>query len=84
MFTLFGLILDGIAATALPTVISVWVAFAVIVLVCKLLGLVLKVGLKILLFFVIASLVMGLLGISAASVVAVIGAVAACLVPSHV
>lgn len=85
MFTQLGLILDGIAAaTTLPTVLAIWVIFAIIVLVFKLLGFVLKVGLKILAVFVIASLVMGAFGLSAAGVVAVIGAIAACLAPSHV
>ncbi|MCH3948046.1 MAG: hypothetical protein LKI67_05910 [Olsenella sp.] len=71
-------------APAMLAVLGVWLVFALVVGVFRILGWTLRAGLRVFWWLFVASLVLGAIGFAPAVLVALIAAIAACVHPTRI
>lgn len=85
MFTfLFASLLAVLFAPVMLAVLGVWLVFALVVGVFRILGWTLRAGLHVFWWLFVASLLLGAIGFAPAVLVAIIAAVAACVHPTRI
>ena len=81
---LLASLLAVIFAPVMLAVLGVWLVFALVVGVFRILGWTLRAGLHVFWWLFVASLVLGAIGFAPAVLVAIIAAVAACVHPTRI
>ena len=80
---LLASLLAVIVAPVMLAVLGVWLVFALVVGVFRILGWTLRAGLRVLWWLFVASLVLGAIGFAPAVLLAIIAAIAACAHPAR-
>lgn len=81
---LLASLLAVLLAPVMLAVIAVWLVFALVVGVLRVMGWAIGAGLRVVLWLFLASLVLGLIGFAPAILVAIVAAVVACAHPTRI